>query len=379
MGVLDAVLSEINKRYGKGTILSASEAKTLSVNRLPSGIFDFDMKLGGGFPRGRITTVKGEFSTGKSAVCMKTAAQAQRHCRYCGKAFQYVDLLGEVHEFECKCGKKDPMRVVWLDAEHSFDTGWAARWGVNIDDIYVIQSEYAEQAIDVADACIRSKECDLLIVDSVAALTPSIEIRESAENQQMGVMARLLNKAMRKWTSATNSYGMLGETACTILLINQMRVNLGGYRPGVTSPGGKGIDFFQSVEVRFKKTGDILDAGTDRPVGIQIEYVIKKNKTAPLMPGGQFNLYFVGDKNGYQVGDTDNDAQVLRLAGYWHLIEKTGAWYTFPDGTRAQGDAKAALAIKQNPELLRNLEDRIRERELSWATEVQDLGGGREG
>jgi len=369
---LDEIIAGVNKQYGKGTLLRANEAKSLVMSRIPTGIFDLDVKLGGGLPRGRITTLKGDFSTGKSAITIKTAGQAQRHCRICGKQFEYVDMLGEVHSTDCFCGKREPMRVVMLDAEHSFDPNWAEKWGVDVENTYVIQTEYAEQAIDVADACIRSHECDFLIVDSIAALTPSVEIEESAEKWQMGVMARLMNKALRKWTSAINSYGMESNQACTIALINQMRVNLGGYHPTPTSPGGRGIDFFQSAEVRFKKVDYITTKGSDRPLGIEVEFVVKKNKTWPILPGGKFKMYFVGTRGSYSVGDTNNDEQVLRAAAYWNLVDKTGSWYTFPNGEKAQGDVNAAKILRTDPDLLRDLEDLVKERELSWAQDLND-------
>lgn len=366
---LKALLAEINKKYGEGTILPASEAKALVTDRLPSGIFDLDMKIGGGWPRGRVSVLKGEFSTGKSAICLKTAVEAQRHCRHCGKRFEYQDVLGEIHEFECQCGLKEPMRVVWLDAEHSFDSDWAKKYGVDVANILVIQTEYAEQAIDVADQCIRSKQCDLLVVDSIAALTPGIEVEESAEKWQMGVMARLMGKALRKWTSGLNSFGLVDDIKCTILLINQLRMNIGGYGASITSPGGKAIDFFESVEIRLKKDEAIVDKGTERPVGVNVSFEVKKNKTAPLSSGGMFGLYFVAKRGDYSIGDTDTEVQVARLAAYWGIIKKAGAgWYTLPDGTKCQGDEKLSLAMKNNPSLFKDLMDRVRERELMWVS-----------
>lgn len=371
MSELDKIVKGINKQYGDGTILRASEAKSLVIDRTTSGIFAVDMCLGGGYPRGRLIVVKGEYSTGKSALTLKGTAETQRHCRYCGTRFEYTDMVGEVHEDDCECGKREPMRVVVLDAEHSYDPVWAAKWGVDVNAVHVIQTEYAEQAIDVTDALIRSKECDLVIVDSVAALTPSVEVEESSEKWQMGVFARLMNKALRKWTSASNSFGLLAETKCTLLIINQMRLGLGGYHPTMTSPGGKGLDFFQSIELRLKRVDEIVDPATDRPIGVEVEVSVKKNKTAPRMPGGTFKLFFVSQKDGYKVGDTDNDQQILRAAAYWKLIEKGGAWFTFPDGTKYQGAEKAAAAIRSNPELLKKLEEGVRMREFSWANEAQ--------
>jgi recombination protein RecA len=374
MQTLEETAKLINKVYGPGTLMIADEALGLVLDRTSSGVFDVDMKIGGGYPRGRITVIKGEYSSGKSVLCLLGAAHAQQHCRYCGKRFEHTDMLGEFHEYDCECKKREAMRVVWLDAEHSFDHGWAQKWGLQTSKAYVIQTEYAEQAIDVADKVIRSKECDFLVVDSVAALTPSVEIEQSSENWQVGVFARLMNKALRKWTSAVNSYGLLAETKCTILLINQMRLALGGYHPTPTSPGGKGIDFFQSLELRLKRSKDeLLDFATNRPIGINVEYVIKKNKTAPLLPGGEFKLFFISQKDSYRIGDTNNDEQVLKAAAYWNLIHKAGGWFTFPDGSKVQSSEKAALAIRKDPELLDNLAESVRARELSWATTAQEI------
>lgn len=365
---LDKILSAINKKYGEGTLLKASDAKSLVVDRVSTGIFDLDLKIGGGIPRGRITTLKGEYSTGKSAVCLKLAAQAQRCDRLSGKPFVRVNMDGSVNELDHgRKGEPAPMRVVWLDAEHSFDPDWAAKWGVDTDSIYVIQTEYAEQAIDVADACIRSKECDLLVVDSVAALTPGVEVEQSSEKWQVGVAARLMNKAMRKWTSGMNSAGLLAETKCSIVMINQMRLNLGGYHPTPTSPGGKGIDFFQSVEVRFKRTEWVEDPVLKRGVGIDVEFGVRKNKTAPANGGGKFRLFFNPSESlGYKTGDTDNDTQVLRSAVFWALLKKGGAWFTFPDGKRVQGENAAARLLRTQPELIESLKKQVFERELAW-------------
>jgi recombination protein RecA len=366
MGALDAIIKDVNKAFGEGTLLRASDAKSLVVDRLKTGVFDLDIKLGGGLPRGRIITYKGGYSTGKSAIAMMNVAQAQSTCRFCGDLFEHVDFMGEYHSYSCKCGKKEPMRCVWLDAEHSFDPSWGEKWDVDTDALYIIQTEFAEQAIDITDRCIRSKECDLVVVDSVAALTPGVEVEEDSTKWQVGVFARLMNKALRKWTSGMNSLGLLSETKCTIILINQERMSIGGYRPSLTSPGGKGIDFFESVEVRFKRNEVIEDKIAGRPIGIEVEFTVKKNKTAPLTQPGIFSLYFVTDAGRYKVGSTDTDHQVLRLAIYWELVKKGGAWLTFPDGSRFQGMKKAAAALRDDPELLADLKDKVTEREVNW-------------
>jgi recombination protein RecA len=297
-------------------------------------------------------------------------------CRYCAKPIEIVDVYtGECFDVECKCGKREPMRVVVMDVEHSFDPSWVRKWRVNTDDVLVIETEYAEQAIDVADQCIRSKECDVLIVDSIAALTPSIEVEESSEKWQVGVMARLLGKAFRKWISGLNSAGLLADTKCTILMINQLRLALGGYHPTITSPGGKAADFYESFELRLKKGDDIIDPGTSRPIGVRVEWIDKKNKTYPKSSGGEFALYFVNEQGKYRVGDTDTDVQIIKLAAYWGILKKGGAgWYTFPNGTKVQGDDKAGALLRENSALMKDMMDRVRSRELAWQEEGVEKG-----
>jgi len=370
---LEVLVKTINKQYGEGTLMFADQATGLVIDRIPSGILSLDLQMGGGFPRGRISMIKGDYSTGKSAISMLTVAQAQRTCRYCGTPFESLSFYGEVSSFSCECKRCEPMRAVWLEAEHSWDSHWASKWGVDTKSLYIIETEFAEQAIDVADMCIRSKECDLLVVDSIAALTPGVEVEESSQKWQMGVLARLIGKALRKWTSGLNSYGLLGQTKCTIILINQLRLSFGGYHPTITSPGGRGLDFFESLEIRFKKKEVIEDTGSKRPIGITVEFVIKKNKTAPPGQGGLFSLYFIPVPGRYTVGSTDIDMQVLQLAAFWNLIQKGGPWYTFPGGTRVKGKEAAASLLKDNPLLLEELIRLVAQRELAWQN-TGDLG-----
>jgi len=364
--VLDQLRASINKKYGAGTILPASEAIALVVDRIPFGIFELDVKIGGGAPRGRITIIKGGYSTGKSGLTYKSAAEAQKMCRFCGRPFEIIDIFGEVHELDCRCGKRSPMRVVVVDTEHAFDPSWVRKFGVNIKDLLLIQAEYSEQAIDIADQCIRSKECDLMIIDSIASMTPGIEIEESSEKQQIGVGARLLGKAFRKWTAGLNSAGLLSETKCTIMMVNQLRLALGGYHPTITSPGGKAPDFFESLELMLKKNEEIVDKGSGRPIGVNVEFTVKKNKTHPLSSTGLFSLYFVGQKGHHRVGDTDTDVQVARMASYWGILKKAGSWVILPGGEKIQGEEKAGAYLREHPLVMTDLMDRVREREDMW-------------
>lgn len=363
---LEKVVAEINKVYGEGTLMRASDASALVLDRFTTGIFDLDMKLGGGYPRGRIIMFKGGYSTGKSAVAMLGVASAQRSCRFCGGLFEHIDSQGEVHKMNCKCGKKEPMRVVWMDVEHTFDRSWAEKWGIDTENLYVIQTESAEEAVNIAEKCVRSKECDFLVVDSVAALSPITEVENESGSSNMGVFARLMNQALRKWTSGMNSGSLLDTTKCTIVLINQDRLAIGGFRPMLASPGGEGLKFFTSVTVRFKRKDTLRSPNIDRPVGIETEFLVEKNKTAPLMDGGLFNLYFVSDRSGYKAGETNNAEQVLRLATYWKLVEYKKPWINFPDGAKYQGVTNASAYLLENPEFCKELEIEIRRLELAW-------------
>jgi len=364
---LSEVAKAINKVYGKNTILPASQALALTIDRLPTGFFSLNLVSGGGYPRSRITMLKGGFSTGKTAACLKATSIAQRTCRYCNVQYEEILPWGEVIEKDCSCGKRDPYRCIWIDVEHVFDIEWAKKFNVDPNELMIVQTEVMEQAIDIADLAIRSKECDLLVVDSIAAMTPGIEIEKSSQDQQMGIAARLMSKATRKWTSGLNSYGLLGETKCTILLVNQTRMKIGPYA-GIASPHGTALDFYESLEVRFKRASVIEEPSTKRPIGIEVEAVIKKNKTAPpSIPGCKFAIYFVPDPGVYNIGSTDTDLQVLDYAIYWELVEKNGAFYTI-NGEKHRGKARASKVLRENPELLSNLMEQIKSREFMWMT-----------
>jgi recombination protein RecA len=366
---IDRLIAKINSKYGKGTILRCDEAPALIIDRISSGIFALDICLGGGWPRGRISMLKGGFSAGKTVVFLKTVSMAQRCDRYTGKPFEIVDSCGEVTPVDCgREGDPEPMRVVWIDAERSFDANWARAWGVDTNTLLVIQPEYGEQAVDIAEQCIRSGTCDLLVIDSVAALTPAAEIERSAEEPTVALNARIMALALRKWTAGMNSQGLLAETKCTILLVNQMRLDLSGFKPRLTSPGGKGLDHYCSIVAELKRKDKVIDPINGRPVGSLTECVVTKNRTFPLGSGGVFQLFYANSPSlQYVVGDTDYRDQVVRLASYWDLIRKQGSWF-YIDGFEkpVQGVKEVALFILEQPEVLNKIADKIRECELTW-------------
>jgi len=363
---LRTAMDDVNKKYGKGTILFCDEAKNLDVDRIPFGVFELDAKIGGGVPRGRVTILSGGYSTGKTGLTYKAVAQAQRRCRFCNDTLEIITPDGEVITKKCRCKRNEPNRVVWADAEKSFEPRWAAQWGVDTSKVVVIQTEYAEQCVDVGEAVIRSGECDFFVVDSVAALATKVEVVESSEKKQMGGGAALMAKALRKWTAGMNSQSLLVENRCTIVLINQLRMNIGGYHAFLDEPGGEALGFFASLRLRLKKEKEhVIEASTGRKIGVDVEFDVKKNKTFPLSNPGNFRLYFV-KRPGIEIGDTDTSTQILRAATYWSLIKKSGAWVYFPDGTKVQGLEAAGAFLDRSPEYRDSLAALVVAQEQAW-------------
>lgn len=364
---IQSVMATINKRFGKDSIMMADKATALSVERIPFGVFDLDLKIGGGVPRGRLMQLKGDYSVGKSCLAHKAVASFQRHCRFCGTEFEHIDPFGEVTSKKCLCGKNDPHRVVWIDAEHCFENSWALKFNIRVGDIAVLRPESAEQAIDTIDILIRSKECDLVVLDSIASLSPQDEIDREADADLMAKFARQMGKALRKWTSGMNTFGLTSELKCTAILINQVRLNLGGYVVGYTNPGGKALDAHSSLNINFKRTGPIEDDKSKRTVGINVDYVVTKNKTYPPYLSGKFELY-TAQNNRYPIGESDVDKQIIRMATYWQLLHKGGAgWTTLPDGSKAQGEEAVADKIMQDPALFHSLSESIKKLEFDFA------------
>ncbi len=367
------LIKSINKRYGDNCFVQASKSNKLNARRrIETGIMSFDLALGGGIPMGTIVTLKGEFSSGKSALAHRIGASFQRTCRNCGKPMViWNEIIQDGGHVVC-CEDPEPMRVVWFDAEGSYQNGWAERLGMDAQNTYVIRTEFAEQGIDIADAVIRSGECDLLVVDSVAALTPSVEIEQSSEKWQVGVQARLMNKAMRKWVSAQNAVGMTKVVPPTILLINQIRMKIGVmYGNPETSPGGKGLDFAASVICKVKRKSYIEDKSGAAPFGQDMEVVVQKNKTAPPNRSCLFSLYFRG-KGMYSAGASNFAEQLIAVAEYWGYIEKSGSWFVLPDGSKHQGAIKAAEALSVDEGLLFELKDKIWAREVEWMGDTNE-------
>jgi recombination protein RecA len=362
----DDLIKQINKRYGKNTVVTASQSSVLSSKkRIPTDVPALDWAMGGGVPTGSIITLLGEFSSGKSILALQMAGAFGRTCRNCGKPLAKVDVFTRKEARVPCCKNPERMNVCWFDAEGSFSNSWSKAQGVSLDNTFVLRTEFAEQGIDVADALIRSGDCDLLVVDSVAQLTPSVEIEESSEKWQMGTHARLMNKAMRKWVSAQNAGSLSRAYSPTIVLINQLRHKIGViYGSPETSPGGKGIEFAASMIIRCKRKSWIED-DMKRPIGHVMEIVIKKNKTAPPNRTAGFTFFFNGHDT-YPCGASNASEQIVKQAEFWGLIKRTGAWYQLAKDIKVQGSEGAAEKLNEMPKLRNMLLERINAKETEW-------------
>jgi len=343
---MDQVLSKINKTYGKGTIARSSQARALSVPRLETGIFGIDYATGGGWGIGRINGIYGLKSSGKTLVALKTIASAQRYCRThlikmketgkklyrcleCGyQGEKEGSLCPDCEEagFESKlvdmgdkllqcpeCGKHNPMISVYFDAEGTFENYWASKMGVNCHYVFVIRTEYAEQAIDISDTILRNGQCDLLVVDTLAHLIPTVEIEESATRWQVGVQARLINKMLRKIVSAQNAPNLGSDTRPTALLLNQVRMKVGVlYGNPETKPGGMGQDFATSIDIRMWPGKYEKDADGNT-LNVVTNFRCVKNKISPAQMDGNFRLW-LRDYGKRTAGDTEDKAVVLGQA-----------------------------------------------------------------
>lgn len=370
---LRALMAEVAERYGQDSLVIASESKTTArIRRVPTGILSLDNAMGGGIPVSRTFQFRGEWSSGKTLLMLRAAAAFQRHCRTCGKLMVEWDELRQTGTKKVCCRAPEPCRVAWFDSEGAWDRVWSAKFGVDSDRVYLSQSEFAEEAIDIGDTLIRSGEVDLFVVDSLAQLVPSKEIEESTEKWQMGLQARLLNKAMRKWVSAQNETRRMGRPmGCTIGLINQVRMKIGVmFGSPETSPGGKGIDFACSLIGRTKAKG-MTEGADGRPLehGMEVNFrrPSGKNKTAPPRTSGEFKIQIApgGDR---AIGGSDLGLQLVRIASYWGLIKQKGSYFELARGVKVQGEdaASAYLTDPDNKALVKLLIEAVQAKEVAW-------------
>ena len=332
---LDAVLAQIEKAYGKGAIMKlGSNAGNTDIEVIPTGCLSLDLALGvGGLPRGRMVEIYGPESSGKTTVALHAVAQAQK--------------LGGVAAF--------------VDAEHALDPVYAKKLGVNLDELYVSQPDTGEQALDIVDALVRSSAVDIVVVDSVAALTPKAEIEGDMGDSHVGLQARLMSRALRKLTAIVN------KSKTCVVFINQLREKVGVMfgNPEVT-PGGKALKFYASVRIDVRKTDILKD--TEGAAGNRTRAKVVKNKLAPPFRQAEFDIMY-GE-------GVSQEGCLIDLGVQYDVIKKSGAWFSYNDQKVANGREKMRQFLKDNPELAAEIEGKIRA--AAKGASVDEVAGGEE-
>ena len=363
MSELDLVINDINKKYGDGTIRFANEFPKLV--RVPTGVFSLDVEIGGGLPKGRTVMFTGNESTGKTTVAKKAIAQFQTTCKHC---------IGHIEE--CGCNSPEPHKAVFVDMEGAFDPSWFTTLGGNLDELLLIQPEFAEQACDVVEALIRTGGVDIIVIDSIAMMSPADEIDKSSEDLLVGTHARLVNRMMRSIQAGMNSLGMVNERKPAVVLINQVRHKVGVmYGSPDTYPGGLGQKFASSITVKFtSRQSERIYNSSDKkskdspPVGITIRFSVEKNKTFIPFRSGLFVLYVdSSEEHGSVKGSVDTIDQVIQYGVRYGFIEKSGGWFTLCTGNKdydIQYHGKNGLydALQEKPEIVDELAHLISEK-----------------
>ena len=317
---LKLAIEKIEKDFGKGAIMKLGDKPAVSVETIPTGALALDVALGvGGIPRGRIIEVYGPESSGKTTLAQHIVAE---------------------------CQKKGGI-AAFVDAEHALDPEYARNLGVNVDELLISQPDTGEQALDITEELVRSGAVDIIVVDSVAALVPKAEIEGSMEDQQMGLQARLMSKALRKLT------GIIGKTNTTVIFINQLRQKIGVmYGNPETTTGGNALKYYASVRLEIKRVEGIKGDGED--VGNHVRVRILKNKVAPPFRTAEFDIIF--GKGICKIGN------ILDVAVDLDIVKKAGSWFSFNDDKLGQGRDKAKEFLANNPEILNQIETLVREK-----------------
>lgn len=316
---LEMALHQIERQFGKGSIMKLGENTSLSVSTIASGCLDLDIALGtGGFPRGRIVEIYGPESSGKTTVALHAIAQAQ----------------------------KSGGTAAFIDAEHALDPVYAKKLGVNIDELYVSQPDTGEQALEIAEALVRSGAIDIIVVDSVAALVPKAEIEGEMGDSHVGLQARLMSQALRKLS------GAISKSKTIAVFINQLREKVGVmFGSPETTPGGRALKFYASVRLDVRRT-ETLKQGQDM-VGNRTRVKVVKNKIAPPFKQAEFDIMY-GE-------GISREGCVLDIGANIDVVAKSGAWYSYENERLGQGRENAKQFLKENPEICDVIEGKIRE------------------
>lgn len=318
---LALVLEKLDKTYGKGTVMTLGDNSVDdTIEVIPSGSLGLDIALGvGGYPRGRVIEIYGPESSGKTTLTLHAIAEAQK--------------AGGIAAF--------------IDAEHAFDRGYAKKLGINLEDLIISQPDNGEQALEIADNLIRSGAIDIVVIDSVAALTPKAEIEGEMGDSKMGLHARLMSQALRKLT------GTISKTKCTVIFINQLREKIGVmFGNPETTTGGNALKFYASVRLDIRKASQPLKTG-DEAVGSRVKVKIVKNKVAPPFKMAEFDIMY-----GEGISKT---GEILDAAVDMEIVKKSGSWFSYAETKLGQGRDSVKEVLRDNPELSDEIEGKIRE------------------
>ena len=315
---LDDAISQIEKKFGKGSVMRLGDRTAVDVDVIPSGSLTLDKALGiGGYPKGRIIEIYGPESSGKTTLTLHAIAQAQKQG---GKA-------------------------AFIDAEHAIDPVYAKNLGVDIDELILSQPDSGEQGLEIAETLVRSGAIDLVVVDSVAALVPQVELDGEMADQQMGLQARLMSKALRKLS------GVMNKTDCTIIFINQLREKIGVmFGNPETTTGGRALKFYSSVRVEIRRS-EAIKNGTEI-VGNKVNIKVVKNKVAPPFKSTQVDII-------YGKG-ISRDGEVLDLAVDKDIVDKSGAWYAYKGEKIGQGRENAKRYLVEHPDIMNEITEAIK-------------------
>ena len=315
---LDAAISQIEKQYGKGSVMKLGEGANIQVETVPTGSISLDIALGqGGFPKGRIIEIYGPESSGKTTLALHAVAEVQK--------------AGGIAGF--------------IEAEHALDPKYAKAIGVNIDDLYISQPDNGEQALEITETMVRSGAMDIIVVDSVAALVPKAEIDGDMGDSHVGLHARLMSQAMRKLT------GIVAKTNCVVIFINQLREKVGVmFGNPETTTGGRALKFYASVRIDVRRIEALKQNG--EVIGNRTRAKIVKNKVAPPFREAEFDIMF-GE-------GISREGDILDVATNLDIVQKSGAWYAYLGEKIGQGRENAKTYLKQNPDVCAEISDAIR-------------------
>jgi len=315
---LQLAVDQIEKQFGKGSIMRLGEAHKIDIETIPSGSLSLDIALGGGIPKGRVVEIYGPESSGKTTVCLHAVAEVQ----------------------------KSGGTAAYVDAEHALDPGYAKRIGVDIQNLLLSQPDSGEQALEVVEALVRSNAVDIIVVDSVAALVPQAEIEGDMGDAHMGLQARLMSQALRKLTA------VISRTKCTVVFVNQLRMKIGVmFGNPETTTGGQALKFYSSVRMDIRRISQIKSG--DEIIGNHVRVKVVKNKIAPPFREAEFDIM-------YNEG-ISREGDIIDLAVAKDVVVKSGAWFEYGGAKIAQGREAAKQYLRDNPKVLEKIAGLTRE------------------